>query len=137
MKAHAPVFNKAATEKLRLQYVKKPKMVVLDVKMAVRLLKVKKSAPPGKYAGASSEVDNSVHARLEKQLRLQKIQSKRWHAEVSGLGGLWGVSPQFYPPLLTRGGVGGFAPQAELEALARREESDAKKLAAFKRFTQL
>jgi hypothetical protein len=34
-------------------------------------------------------------------------------AEVSGLGGLWGVSPQFYPPLLTRGGVWGFPPQVE------------------------
>jgi hypothetical protein len=38
------------------------------------------------------------------------------HLKVSGLGGLWGVSPQFYPPLLTRsrsrGGCGGLAPQA-------------------------
>ena len=31
--------------------------------------------------------------------------------QVRGLGGLWGVSPQFYPPLLTRGGVGGLPPR--------------------------
>ena len=44
-------------------------------------------------------------ARVDTMLHSLGVLSKR--VQVSGPGGLWGVSPQFYPPLLTRGGVWG------------------------------
>ena len=86
-----------------MQYVKKPKMVVLDVKVAVRLLKVKKRTHVTRANDDSTGGAGDVHSRLDKKLRKPIAKSKSWHEE------------------------------AEIEAILRRAERDARNAAAYKR----
>jgi hypothetical protein len=78
------------------------------------------TAVPTEETVANEEAGDGEKLKVTGDTTVTPVQYQEWHKrnekfyQVRGPGGLWGVSPQFYPPT-DAGGVGGETPQeAEL-----------------------